>query len=81
MLKDLAEDRELEDHDLLVLVLMGHGETVDGQPKYMARDGEMVDIPQVISQFNNKKCPFLKGKPKLVFIQSCRGGELRFYLT
>ncbi|KAL1481716.1 hypothetical protein MTO96_050388, partial [Rhipicephalus appendiculatus] len=37
-------------------------------------DGEELNLVEdVYEQFNNENCPALQGKPKLFFIQACRG--------
>ena len=72
---DVSKDEELQGHDCLVVVLMGHGKTEQGQAKLMAYDGQLVDLGELVALFNNKNCPGLRGKPKLFFIQCCRGRE------
>lgn len=69
---DILDDISREDHreyDCFVLCLMSHGQ--DGL--FYGADGETVPVESVRDFFNNAKCPSLKGKPKLFFIQACRG--------
>jgi len=33
------------------------------------------NIEDIISRFNNRNCPALRGKPKIFFVQACRGKE------
>ena len=66
----------LDDHtayDCFVLWLMSHGE----QGKIFCTDGHSIKIETIVNLFmiNNAKCSTLKGKPKLIFIQACRGHE------
>lgn len=58
--------------DCLVVVLMSHGTTemihaADNVPLHLDDD--------ICALFNNENCPGLQGKPKLFFIQACRGGK------
>lgn len=39
-------------------------------------DGPLVIDEDVISQLTPSKCPSLVGKPKLIFIQACRGQDI-----
>ena len=70
----ILEDASFEDHknyDCFVLWLMSHGQ--DGQ--FYGADGQTVPIDTVRDLFSNAQCPTLKGKPKIIFIQACRGRE------
>ncbi|XP_037514147.1 caspase-7-like [Rhipicephalus sanguineus] len=65
-----AQPKQQEGADCLVVILMSHGkkDMIDGI------DGEQVHlVDDVFTLFNNEKCPALQGKPKLFFIQACRG--------
>ena len=70
----ILEDVSLDDHknyDCFVLWLMSHGQ--DGQ--FYGADGQTVPIETVRDLFSNAQCSTLKGKPKIIFIQACRGRE------
>ena len=56
-------------YDCFVLWLMSHGQ--DGQ--FYGADGETVPIESVRDFLSSTECPTLKGKPKIIFIQACRG--------
>ena len=58
-----------KDYDCFVLWLMSHGQ--EGQ--FYAADGHTIPIDTVRDLFSNAKCSTLKGKPKIIFIQACRG--------
>ena len=60
-----------KEYDCFVLWLMSHGQ--EGQ--FYAADGKTVPIDTVRDFFSNANCSTLKGKPKLIFIQACRGHE------
>lgn len=59
------------DNDCLCVTIMTHGDfgTISSYDEDYA-------IEIIISFFTDKKCPTLKGKPRLFFIQACRGGLL-----
>lgn len=70
MLSAAAEAQRYESYDCLVVIIMSHGipgkiEGVHGDHLHLMDD--------VYSRFNNENCPALKGKPKVFFIQACRG--------
>ncbi|KAL1433836.1 hypothetical protein MTO96_012175 [Rhipicephalus appendiculatus] len=70
LLSDVAESKEHERADCLVVILMSHGneDTIYGV------DCEKLSLHQdVYRRFNNENCPALTGKPKLFFIQASRG--------
>ena len=58
-------------YDCFVLWLLSHGEN----GHIYGADGETVSIETVRDFFSNARCPTLKGKPKLIFIQACRGSQ------
>ncbi|XP_046632330.1 caspase-1-like [Daphnia pulicaria] len=64
----LAEKVDHTDHDCLLVVVMSHGQ--DG--KICAFD-TMYDVGDVWMPFSSDQCATLVGKPKLFFIQACRG--------
>ncbi|XP_015795119.1 caspase-7 [Tetranychus urticae] len=66
---------ELKEHDALVCVIMSHGAKRD---IIVGSDGLYVRLETLLSYFNNFNCPHLMNKPKLFFIQACRGEEYDF---
>ena len=70
---DKATQLSQTDHskyDAFVFVIMSHGgerDTVCGV------DGESIETELLMSQFTATNCPSLENKPKLFFIQACRG--------
>ncbi|KAK3730113.1 hypothetical protein QZH41_013737 [Actinostola sp. cb2023] len=63
-----------EDHknyDSVVVCLLSHG--LEGQ--IYGVDGSLVSINDLVSMFNGNSAKTLVGKPKLFFVQACRGGE------
>lgn len=73
----LADDAKSKEHgnaDCLVVILLSHGlyDVIYGT------DWESVDLRRdIYPLFNNEKCPALQGKPKLFFVQACRGDEVQ----
>ncbi|XP_065918503.1 uncharacterized protein [Dysidea avara] len=62
----------LEDHTnfySFVCCILSHGSS-DG---IYGTDGELVKISEIIKLFNGNCCPSLVNKPKLFFVQACRG--------
>ncbi|XP_035666920.1 caspase-2-like [Branchiostoma floridae] len=51
---------------------MSHGE----EGVIFGTDGVPVQLDEIFSMFDNKNCLRLKGKPKLFFIQACRGSKV-----
>ncbi|XP_078604121.1 uncharacterized protein LOC144877921 [Branchiostoma floridae x Branchiostoma japonicum] len=62
-------NRDHTDEDFFICSIMTHG----AQGKVFATDGFSADLLDILSLFNGKRCPSLKGKPKLFFIQACQG--------
>ncbi|KAL1433847.1 hypothetical protein MTO96_012186 [Rhipicephalus appendiculatus] len=72
LLSGAAHKEELKEAECLVLILMSHGDK-DG---ILGVDNQWLPLKEdVYAQFNNENCPALQGKPKLFFIQACRGSD------
>ena len=73
----LAEFSALKDHgDIMILVVMSHGDTGVGGGVIFTADGEKFDIEKDIISFFNNQNDNLRGKPKLFVFQSCLGDRL-----
>ncbi|XP_003475318.1 caspase-2 isoform X1 [Cavia porcellus] len=57
--------------DSCVVVLLSHG--VEGS--VYGVDGKLLQLQEVFRLFDNANCPSLQNKPKMFFIQACRGDE------
>ncbi|OAD61883.1 Caspase [Eufriesea mexicana] len=66
-LEAIAEE-DHTDADCLVVVAMSHGES-----RYLHATDSTYPVELLWSTFIGNKCPSLAGKPKLFFIQACRG--------
>ena len=69
-----SKSEVLKHYSCFVLVLSGHG----GEETIQGADGDCVAIFDMLEMFNNTECPHLKGKPKLFFVDTCRGSKLYF---
>ncbi|XP_047217619.1 caspase-2 isoform X6 [Girardinichthys multiradiatus] len=58
--------------DSCVVCLLSHG--VDGA--IYGTDGQLIQLDWVFEAFDNAHCPLLQNKPKMFFIQACRGDEM-----
>ncbi|KAL7018279.1 hypothetical protein ACKWTF_010704 [Chironomus riparius] len=71
-IKDELENlskREFDDEACLVIVLMTHGSN-DG---LVSAVDENFDKSLLWENFTDERCPSLAGKPRLIFLQTCRG--------
>ncbi|KAM4581094.1 caspase-2 isoform 2-T2 [Odontesthes bonariensis] len=58
--------------DSCVVCLLSHG--VEGA--VYGTDGQLLQLDWVFQSFDNAHCPLLQNKPKMFFIQACRGDEM-----
>ena len=70
-LKNFAKLEFHNDVDSCIVVLLSHG--VDGA--IVGSDCENVPLQDLFLYFDGQNCPKLLRKPKLFFIQACRGGQ------
>ncbi len=73
-IEDLIEDVRKRDHsasDSFVCCILTHGESGN----LIAADSTSVPIKSLTEKLCASNCPQLKGKPKIFFIQACRGSE------
>nr|AON76442.1 caspase-3 [Penaeus japonicus] len=79
LLKTLQQvaERDHSDCDSLVLVFMSHGglRNRNNREYVWAKDTTM-DTLELWVNFTAERCPKLAGKPKLYFIQACRGDDV-----
>jgi len=75
-MKDFADHKEHRTSDSTFLVFMSHGVRA-GLCGTKSRDEttDILSLDTIYEKFNNKHCHALLGKPKVIIIQSCRGGE------
>jgi len=81
----MASDSTLSDDDCFALCVMTHGQlrtlatSDDGTHTVqceclLGTDGAFVPTTRLLAPFSNERCPQLRGKPKIVVFQACRGG-------
>nr|XP_057909163.1 caspase-2 isoform X1 [Doryrhamphus excisus]XP_057909164.1 caspase-2 isoform X1 [Doryrhamphus excisus] len=58
--------------DSCVVCLLSHG--IDGA--VYGTDGQLLQLEWVFEAFDNAHCPLLQNKPKMFFVQACRGEDL-----
>lgn len=61
--------RCLSKHDALIVILLSHG-TESG---IYGSDGIEVDLNDILTYFDNRRCKQMIGKPKVFIVQACRG--------
>lgn len=73
---DFADHKEHRTSDSTFLVFMSHGVRA-GLCGTKSRDEatDILSLNTIYEKFNNQHCQALLDKPKVVIIQSCRGGE------
>ncbi|KAF7237022.1 Caspase-1 [Varanus komodoensis] len=78
-LKHFAAREEHKASDSTFVVLMSHG-LRDGLcgTKSSEQHPDILPVDLVFSTFNNKNCRALRGKPKVIIIQACRGENKGF---
>ncbi|KAM6049255.1 caspase-1-like isoform 1-T2 [Chlamydotis macqueenii] len=77
VMKDFAGQKEHCTSDSTFLVFMSHGVRA-GLCGTKTKGGttDILSLDTIYEKFNNKCCQALLGKPKVVIIQSCRGGKV-----
>lgn len=61
-----------KDYGMFVLVIMSHG-TENG--KIYGTDLSCITSEEIEDALSHTNFPAMKGKPKLIIIQACRGGQ------
>jgi len=64
-----ATDNQHHQLDMAIITVLSHGEN----GSIICSNGEKILIEDILSKFNNKEAPPLKGKPKFFIFQACRG--------
>jgi len=70
-LTDVSRNHLLDEHDAFVCCILSHG----GPDVVYGTDGVAVELNEIFSLFRADICENLAGKPKLFFVQACRGDK------
>ncbi|XP_074635075.1 caspase-3-like [Acropora palmata] len=62
---------DLVEHDSFICIIMSHGD----EEGILGADSQSVPVDSIIAKFRGNKCPQLATKPKLFFLQACRGKD------
>uniref|UniRef100_H3CRJ0 Caspase-2 n=1 Tax=Tetraodon nigroviridis TaxID=99883 RepID=H3CRJ0_TETNG len=71
-IENFSRRPEHQSVDSCVVCLLSHG--VEGA--VYGVDGKLLQLDWVFTAFDNAHCPLLQNKPKMFFIQACRGGSV-----
>ncbi|XP_010209837.1 PREDICTED: caspase-2 isoform X1 [Tinamus guttatus] len=71
ILQRFSKRPEHRDVDSCIIALLSHG--VEGG--VYGTDGKLLQLQEAFRLFDNANCPNLQNKPKMFFIQACRGDE------
>ena len=74
-IEEVAQEYGRKNHDkfvAFVLIVMSHG---DDEDCVLGVDNKPVSVKALMKEFQAQKCPSLKGKPKILIIQTCRGSR------
>ncbi|KAK2587623.1 hypothetical protein KPH14_003748 [Odynerus spinipes] len=74
ILEELLQVSKLDhsNNECLAIFVLTHG-----FPDMLSADDDFYNVSELWSPFTKERCPSLKGKPKLFFIQACRGESER----
>ncbi|KAL3875322.1 hypothetical protein ACJMK2_033285 [Sinanodonta woodiana] len=76
-----AKDTDHSKMDSFALIFSSHGHEMEhprsGKNEHViyCSDDQYIFTNDILEMFSDKNCPSLKGKPKLFFIQACRGDK------
>lgn len=60
-----------QEHDALFLIILSHG----SESGIYGTDAVELDLNDIMSYFDNRRCKIMIGKPKVFIIQSCKGSK------
>ena len=77
MMRELNDYRNMDHskYDCFILAILTHGEDNSFHGEVYGVDDNPVQIQDIFSLFSNKNCKTLRGKPKIFFLQACRGSK------
>ena len=69
LMKQIKDRRNISRCSCLVVIILSHGH----DEEILGTDNKAVSLKAITKCLNGKKCPPLKGKPKVFIVQACRG--------
>uniref|UniRef100_A0A1I8GH60 Caspase-8-like n=1 Tax=Macrostomum lignano TaxID=282301 RepID=A0A1I8GH60_9PLAT len=69
LLHEVAIEEEIMHHGCFVCFLMAHG----NEKSIFGSNGNALELNRILETFQSDICPGLLGKPKIFFVQACRG--------
>lgn len=69
----IRENPELNGVDVLMVFILSHG--VDPYT-FLANDGTEVNLHSIRFGFSDRKCPYMRNKPKILFANYCRADRM-----
>eukprot|EP01084_Bolivina_argentea_P243997 408867_1 len=61
--------------DGLIIIFSGHGGTNNGTSFIVTSDNLLWSINRIQDKFSSENCDFLANKPKILYVDSCRGNQ------
>lgn len=74
-LNAVSQDETLENEQCLAVFILSHGDYRNGKCIIYGVDEEHFTLDDVLNMFTPSNCRQMIGKPKLIFIQACRGEQ------
>lgn len=71
----IASDENHRLYDAFVAIILSHGRDDN---VILGIDNRPIFLDSILAKFNNENCPFLISKPKMFFVQACRGMKKDF---
>ncbi|XP_059489240.1 uncharacterized protein LOC132204635 [Neocloeon triangulifer] len=70
----VKKDPDVADEDCLIICYLSHGD--EHGKLYTVEGDKFITIEDLCEPFTTSNCPQLAGKPKLFFIQACKGSKV-----
>jgi len=73
---------ETDNPQCFVLFILSHGEEINNQEVEVVygTDGKYLTKRQIIVELSGSNCPSLRGIPRVVFFQCCRGSTIEVFI-
>lgn len=76
VLDSIRDDMSLKEIDSIIIFILTHGLGEDRPFIYFSSDGQEMSLTDLRQRFSDFNCPQMKGKPKIIFSNFCRGPKL-----